>query len=226
MDSKEIRRIFYRDGYRLAHAFLDQDLSAEHLKAAINRLYQSVDELLDSFLERTASDGAPTACKKGCAWCCYQGVFAVSHEFLYLQDHARQHLTEQQRQQVLERARDKSRHTLNKPVEELLQVRMACPFLEKGSCMVYAARPMACRIYLSSSVPSCKKDHDRPTNGKNIPELFEFPLLAGRMLNEGFVAYLKQSGIRSAELPLEQGYSSMVTMGQTMDDWMKGGAST
>jgi hypothetical protein len=79
---------------------------------------------------------------------------------------------------------------------------------------------MACRIYLSFSLSSCKRDHERPTGRKYIPELFEFPLLAGRMLNEGFVAYLKQSGIQSSELPLEQGYSSMVTMGQSMEDWL------
>ena len=116
--------------------------------------------------------------------------------------------------------------TLNLPVEEQLKVRAACPFLKEGRCMVYEARPMACRIYLSSSEPSCKKEHDRPANGKNMPELFEFPLFAGRMLNEGFVAYLKQVGIKSSELPVEQGYSSMVTMGQTMEDWFSEGTSS
>ena len=220
MDSKEIRRIFYRDGYRLAHEYLGQILSADNLRAAITRLYQSVDELLESFLVRSASDGIPAACKKGCAWCCHQAVFAVSHEFLYLQEHIREYLNEEQRQEVLERAREKARLTLSKPSKEQLLLRAACPFLENGSCMVYDARPMACRIYLSSSVSSCKNDHDRPSGGANIPELYEFPLLAGRMLNEGFVAYLKQSGIRSVELPLEQGYSSMMTMGQSMEDWL------
>lgn len=220
MDSKEIRRIFYRDGYRLAHEYLEQGLSAANLKAAIHKLYQSVDELLDSFLERSASEGVPAACKKGCSWCCYQEVFAVTHEFLYLQDYIRENLTEQQQGEALVQAREKTRLTLNKAVEEQLLVREACPFLENGSCMVYGARPMACRIFLSSSVSSCKNDFERPGDGKNIPELFEFPLLAGRMLNEGFVAYLKQSGIRSAELPLEQGYSSMAFMGQRMEDWL------
>ena len=225
MESKEIRRIFYRDGYRLAHSHLDQELNAANIKRAVTELYQAVDELLGSFLDRTASDGAPADCKLGCAWCCYQEVFAVTHEFLYLQDYTLKHLTEKQREGILERAREKVMLTLNLPVEEQLKVRAACPFLEEGSCMVYEARPMACRIYLSSSEPSCKREHDRPANGKNMPELFEFPLLAGRMLNEGFVAYLKQVGIKSSELPLEQAYSSMVTMGQTMEDWLSEGTS-
>jgi len=221
MESKEIRRIFYRDGYRLAHKYLDQELSAANLKKAIGELFKAVDDLLNSFLERSAADGKPAECKEGCSWCCYQEVFAVTHEFLYLKDFVLQHLSEKQREEILERARDKERLTKTLPVEEQLKVRAACPFLEEGSCLIYKARPMACRIFLSSSVLSCKRDHDRPTNGKNIPELFEFPLLAGRMLNEGFVAYLKQVDIRSSELPVEQGYSSMVTMGQTMKEWIK-----
>jgi Fe-S-cluster containining protein len=220
MEKREIRRIFYRDGYRLAHEHLSGELSSRNLKLAISRLYESMDGLLDAFLARTASEGAPAACKKGCAWCCYQEVFAVTHEFLYLREYVFQSLTEEQRNRILERARDKVRQTMNLPLDEQLKVRASCPFLEEDSCMAYAARPMACRIYLSSSLSSCKKAHERPSNGKAIARLFEFPLLAGRMLNEGFVAYLKQSGIQSAELPLEQGYSSMISTGQTMEDWI------
>ena len=213
MESKEIRRIFYRDGYRLAHEHLDAGLSAANLKKAVMELYQAVDDLLHSFLERSAAEGVPAECKKACSWCCYQEVFAVTHEFLYLKEFVLKHLPEKKREQVLEKAREKVMLTMNLPVEEQLKVRAACPFLEDGSCLVYEARPMACRIYLSSSVSSCKRDYDRPAKGKSIPELFEFPLLAGRMLNEGFVAYLKQVGIQSSELPMEQGYSSMESMG-------------
>ena len=221
MDSKAIRRIFYRDGYRLAHSHLGEELTALHLRSAITQLYQAMDDLIDSFLARTASDGKPAQCKKGCAWCCYQEVFAVTHEFLYLQDFILQHFDGELQEKILERAREKVLLTMNLPVEEQLMVRAACPFLENGSCMAYEARPMACRIYLSSSLSSCKRDHDQPAGaGNNIPEVFEFPLLAGRMLNEGFVAYLKQSGIRSSELSMEQGYATMVTMGHNMEDWL------
>jgi Fe-S-cluster containining protein len=220
MELREIRRIFYRDGYRLAHQYLDKELTAANIKLAIAQLYQSVDELLESFLERSATEGTPADCKKGCAWCCHQEVFAVTHEFLFLQDFAKRNLAEKEREGILLRSREKVMLTMDKPVEKQLRVRHACPFLSEGSCMVYEARPMACRIYLSSSVASCKREHDQPGNKKNIPELFEFPLIAGRMLNEGFVAYLKQAGLRTSELPLEQGYSSMATMGQTMEDWV------
>jgi hypothetical protein len=106
-------------------------------------------------------------------------------------------------------------------VEEQLRIRASCPFLEDGSCIAYQARPMACRIYLSASARSCKTEYDQPGNKKNHADLYEFPLTAGRMLNEGFVAFLKDLGLQVAELPIEQGYSSMLTLGQTMEDWIK-----
>lgn len=226
MDQKEIKRIFYRDGYRLAQDNLGMEVTASNLKRAIDQLYLAVDELMASFLERSAVEGVPAECKKGCSWCCYQEVFAVTHEFLYLHEYVLHNFPDRERADMLEKAGEKVKRTMNKTVEEQLKVRFACPFLQDGNCLAYGARPMACRIYLSSSVRSCKMDHDQPGNRSNIPELYEFPLLAGRMLNEGFVAYLKLLGLRTSELPLEQGYAFMVRLGQTMEEWIEGRRAT
>jgi Fe-S-cluster containining protein len=222
MEQKEIKRIFYRDGYRLAQDHLGQEVSASNLLRAIDQLYRSVDELLASFLGRTAAEGVPAHCKKRCSWCCYQEVFAVTHEFLYLREHVLRNLSAKEQADILEKAGEKVKRTMNRTMEERLKVRYACPFLVDGSCLTYGARPMACRIYLSSSVSSCKLEHDQPENGRSMPELFEFPLLAGRMLNEGFVACLKLLGLRTSELPLEQGYASVVRLDQTMEGWIGG----
>ncbi|MCD4670467.1 MAG: hypothetical protein K8S14_08470, partial [Actinomycetia bacterium] len=123
MERKEIERIFYRDGYRLAHQHLDQEITAANLKMAIGQLYQAVDELLEAFLQRSAAEGMPADCKKGCDWCCHQEVFAVSHEFLYLHDYLLHNLSEKVREQILERAREKVMLTMNKSLEERLKVR-------------------------------------------------------------------------------------------------------
>lgn len=220
MDQKEIDRIFYRDGYRLAHAYLDQELSAVQLGEAIRALYSAIDELIEAFLQRAAAENQPVSCKNGCAWCCHQEVFAITHEFLYLNEYVQKHLSEEEKEAVLDRAREKVKLTMNKSVEEQLKIRSACPFLESGSCMVYEARPMACRIYLSASESSCRKEHDHPSDKRSFPGLFDFPLQAGRMMNEGFVAWLKQAGLQVSELPIEQGYSSMLTLGQSMQEWI------
>lgn len=223
MDQKEIDKIFYRDGYRLAGSYLEQELSQVQMTEAIRALYEAMDQLLEAFLQRAEAEGQAVSCRKGCAWCCFQEVFAVTHEFLYLNEYVQNQLSKEEQNLVLVKAREKVKITLNKSVEEQLKIRAACPFLEEGSCLVYKARPMACRIYLSASVASCKKEHDHPSETRTFPGLFDFPLRAGRMMNEGFVAYLKQSGLQVTELPLEQGYSSMATLGQTTKEWIKSG---
>jgi len=220
MDQKEIDKIFYRDGYRMAQRYLDQELSSVQMGEAIRALYSAVDELLEAFLQRAGAEGQPVSCNLGCAWCCYQEVFAITHEFLFLNEYVNKSLSEADRIAVLERAREKVKISMNLTVEEQLKVRSACPFLDSGTCMVYEARPMACRIYLSASEPSCRKEHDHPSDKRSFPGLFDFPLRAGRMMNEGFVAWLKKAGLQVSELPIEQGYSSMLTFGQTMKEWV------
>ncbi len=220
MDHKEIGKIFYRDGYRLANQHLGDGVSVVKLREAIRAKYEAIDGLLQTFLERSGKDGKPAECKKGCAFCCHQPVFAISHEMLYLKDYITQKIAPDKQKGFIDRSREKSLLTLNKTMEEQQRISHPCPFLENASCSVYEARPMACRIYLSSSVNSCKKDFDNPGSDRYKPELYEFPLNAGRMLNEGFVSCLKQLGLLSVELPLEQAYASLVTLDQDFSSWV------
>lgn len=221
MDSKEIDRIFYRDGYRIASQHLDEQVTAAKLQAGIESLQRGVDDLLEAFLRRSADEGKPAACKKGCNWCCHQTVYAVTHEFLHISQYVLKNFPAERRDQSLKRAQERVLLTHNKTLREQSHLKSPCPFLESGSCSIYPARPMACRIYLSSSVRACKREYDDPTNDRVFPDLFEFPLRSGRMLNQGFVAYLKQIGFQSSELPIEQGYSSMLALGQSMEDWIE-----
>ncbi len=220
MDQKEIGKIFYRDGYRLANQHLAEEQSTANLKAAIGAMYEAVDGLLEAFLERAGSDGKPAECKKGCAFCCHQPVFAVTHEMLFLKDFISQNSPRNKQDAFIERSREKSLLTLNKSIEEQQKIKFACPFLENNTCSVYEVRPMACRIYLSSSLKSCEMDFEGTGKLRDKPELYEFPLQAGRMLNEGFVSCLKQLGLQSTELPLEQGYASLVNLDQDFESWI------
>jgi Fe-S-cluster containining protein len=221
MDSKEIDRIFYRDGYRIASQYLEEQVTAQNLVAGIETLHRGVDDLLEAFLRRSADEEKPVVCKKGCNWCCHQAVYAVTHEFLHISQYVHENFTVERRDQCLKRAQEKTLLTHHKSLREQSHLKSPCPFLESGSCSIYSVRPMGCRIYLSSSVRACKREYDDPTNDRVFPDLFEFPLRSGRMLNQGFVAYLKQVGFQSSELPIEQGYSSLLSLGQTMKGWIE-----
>lgn len=220
MDAQEINRIFYRDGYHLAHTHLEDKFTTQHLQAAISQLYAAVDGLLEAFLKRTATEGKPAHCRKGCSWCCHQVVFAVTHEILFIREQLEVNSRRKDLSRFLDLAKKKSETTARKSDEELLRFRSPCPFLSEGICGIYEVRPMACRIYLSSSESACHRDYEDPGDEQHFPELYEFPLRAGRMLNEGFVAYLKQHGLQVSELPIEQGVNHMAGTGMTLEKWI------
>jgi Fe-S-cluster containining protein len=220
MDYKEIEGIFYQDGYRLADSCLAEELNETNLTEAISQLYRVTDELLGSFLERSSVEGRPASCRKGCSWCCHQLVFAVTHEFLYLHQFIMHRTGVSARSRFLDKARAKASRTTGKSLQEQLQVRAPCPFLFEGSCAVYEARPMACRIYLSASEETCRKQHEHPGDERRFADLYEFPLRAGRMLNEGFVANLKNSGLQTSEYPVEQGYLTILDHQLTLASWL------
>lgn len=71
--------------------------------------------------------------------------------------------------------------------------------------LYYEGRPMACRIHLSTKLGTCLEFYHHPENEQNYPALIDFPLRAGRMINEGFMAALKGYGIETDEFRLEEG---------------------
>jgi Fe-S-cluster containining protein len=220
MDYREIDRIFYRDGYRIAHQHMEGSLDGKGLIRAMAILYDSVDRLLESFLSRTEKENRPADCARGCGWCCFQSVYAGTHEILFLKSHIFSEFSAEIAGKLAGKAKAKSREVRKYSEEERRSLRMACPFLESGECRVYEARPVACRIYLSASVDACRKHFEEPDDEQTFPDLFEFPLRSGRMMNEGFIAWLRQNSIMVSEWPLEQGYEEMECNAETPDGWI------
>jgi hypothetical protein len=87
---------------------------------------------------------------------------------------------------------------------DLLNAKYPCPLLENGACIAYQARPMACRIYLSSDVNSCLNFYHKPQSKTSIPALLNLTLRTGQMMNEGFKSALKTSGIKTHEFRIEE----------------------
>jgi Fe-S-cluster containining protein len=224
MESAEIGKIFFDDGYRLADVHIRSILSKETIFQAIRVLYESIDGLLISLCHRSALEGMPVECERGCSWCCHQAVFAVSHEFLYVWEHAIYNLDERLLQRIRQATDNKYSSTKGRSEKELLRLKLPCPFLDRGACTVYTHRPMACRIYLSTSKASCREEFQDPQDEQNIPALLEFPLQAGRMMNEGFVARLREAGLKCGERPLEWGLSEVQNAAPDyIDKWLSGG---
>lgn len=198
-------RIFYSDGYRLAQTTFQQELSKDSLFSAIKELYAAIDGLNDSIIAMAAKQNLNIACSKGCHWCCHQAVFANSYELHFLSERIKVDFPSEELADVIAKANAKYLITSELSDVEILKYKAPCPLLKDDVCSAYAARPMACRIYLSTKLETCLEFFNHPENELNFPALIEFPLRAGRMLNEGFRAALKAQGVETAEFRLEEG---------------------
>lgn len=198
-------RIFYDDGYKLAQTAAEGGITNEKLFSAIEFLYAAIDGLNDSITALAEKQNMKVDCHKGCHWCCHQAVYANSYELHYLSEKVKAVIPKERINKWLEAAELKDTRTSKMNEEEISNYKEACPLLSNGACSVYAVRPMACRIYLSTRLQSCLEYYHHPENKENYPALLELPLQAGRMMNEGFMAALKENGIETAEFRLEEG---------------------
>jgi len=205
----EYDHLFYKDGYELGEqAAREMIQSEEKLFEAIETMYRSIDQLIESLLAMGRRQGVTVDCQKGCSLCCHQPVFANSYELRYLTAYIKKNFSEAEQESVHQLAVEKNNKTSQLKEKEILNYRHPCPLLKDGACTAYPARPLACRIYLSMKVESCNLFFQHPDSKDSYPALLDFPLRAGRMMNEGFFAALKENGIFSNELRLEEGLAN------------------
>lgn len=201
---KKIENAFYTDGFRLGMKVYDAGFNEEEMFAALEEMYASVDSFIDMLNGFAAEQKQPIHCKKGCEWCCHQPVFALQYELDYLNQFIKINFDENQKSELKCKAECKKNALGFKSEKDLLNAKYPCPLLENGACIAYPARPMACRIYLSTNVDSCMAFFRRPENADSIPALMDLPLRAGRMMNEGFKAALKNHGFTAKEFRIEE----------------------
>jgi len=198
-------RIFYSDGYQLAQTAIEKGFTTNSLFLAIESMYSAIDSLNDSIIASAKKQNISVACYNGCHWCCHQAVFANSYELHYLSEQIKANFSPEELNDVISKTEAKLTQTSDLTEDELLKFKSPCPLLVNGSCSAYEARPMACRIYLSTKLETCLEFYNHPENETNYPALIEFPLRAGQMMNEGFRAALKEIGVDTAEFRLENG---------------------
>jgi len=206
MDISEQNRLFYNDGYLMGQRVATKNTKEKiSLQQAVKAMYKSIDQLIDSFLKFSENHKVKPDCKKGCGYCCHQPVFANSYEIEYLGNYIRENFTESQQQEILKRAKEKTNKTGHLSKKELQNFKFPCPLLRNNICIAYPARPLACRIYLSTQLSSCIHFFEDPKDEKEYPQLLDFPLRTGRLMNQGLYQALKENGISAHEYKLEEG---------------------
>jgi Fe-S-cluster containining protein len=219
----EFDATFFADGYKIAKACLQEGLSQNGILNICEHLYYSIDQLMVSFAGHCSRNKLPVACRKGCSSCCHQSVFVLPYEIFFVVHFIEKNLPEEITDEIREATALKSIRTGRMKMQQLLHFKEACPLLDDtGQCSAYIARPMACRIYLSSDVSTCINDLENPDDTKHFPSLYEFPLRAGRMLNEGVCTYLNERKIDPYEWIFESSLNKVFEDSQAFRKWIDG----
>lgn len=203
-NQEQFKKAFYSDGFNLGMEAVQSGLTQDSMFRAIEKMYMAIDNLIDTLTNYAKQQGQSIDCKKGCDWCCHQPIFALSYEMEYLNAFVKNNFDGKSQEEIRLRAERKNNKLKSLSETELLNSKIVCPLLENGSCITYKARPMACRIYISSDVNTCLKFYKNPENKNSIPALLDFPLMAGKMMNEGFKAAIKTGGLTTAEFRIEE----------------------
>jgi hypothetical protein len=140
------------------------------------------------FFETSVKNNTPDGkveCAKGCSLCCNLYVTATAPEVFFVANFIRREYAASL-EQILERVRQSNRDTRYMDDRQRLTSRFPCPLLgPDGACSVYAARPSACRGWVSASLDSCKRaysgesiDIPRPEMWRNIRSAHVFAMEA------------------------------------------------
>ncbi|GJL81846.1 MAG: hypothetical protein DHS20C01_14800 [marine bacterium B5-7] len=119
-------------------------------------LFELIDRLCDAKIE-----SLQPACASGCAWCCQQDVLIAPFEFATIRDAIdNANLT-----QII---RDKLKNRTDEAYIETEGARMPvspCPLLENDRCLIYPARPIACRTQFSMDSGQCHRAYEAARTG-------------------------------------------------------------
>lgn len=137
---------------------------------AMRRAQEGLDERMQERVRQTeATAGALSPCRKGCSHCCRQVVLAHPYEVavvveaLRLLPSAQRHAIAKRLARWLKNVQQLGADPLGVPdgTAAYLRAGIACPLLDPGdgSCLVYAARPVACRTHqvVGSDPQDCKE---------------------------------------------------------------------
>lgn len=201
---ENFEKAFYQDGFDLGMNALNAGGNDSDILNALNEMYKAIDNLISSVYALAQQQKQKIDCKLGCEWCCHQPVFAMTYELDYLQKYLCEYFDEETLSLISENAQKKQDKLKGLKDDELLNAKHPCPLLGEGACMAYEARPIACRIYLSTDVNTCKRFFDKPDDKDNYPALMDMPMRLGRMMNEGFKAALAMGRVDFKEYRIEE----------------------
>lgn len=132
---------------------------------------ERLDKFLSLVVEKARTEGLVPSCSRGCSACCSEPVYAERREAEHAIE-AIKTLPPEEQAAILERLKAWLEKIRGNPilkeeqpnVFEYRKLRLPCPLLNQknGDCLVYANRPMGCRLhYAVGPRQNCEDDEKR-----------------------------------------------------------------
>jgi Fe-S-cluster containining protein len=110
----------------------------------------------------------PTACRAGCAWCCYKSIAVSPLEVLRIVAYLRAALSPVELAEVHERIAHLDDQTRAMSSLQRAHARLPCAFLADQQCSIHQVRPLTCAGWNSVDVNECKADWLAPDSSDEI----------------------------------------------------------
>jgi Fe-S-cluster containining protein len=162
----------------------------------------------------------PTACREGCAWCCYTPVGTAAPEVLRIVAYLRQTLSAEQWDGLCERVRAGADERRLLGIERVRLSALPCPLLVENRCLAYPVRPLTCRGYSSSDARSCELALDH-TRGVRVPIYWPQQRLAAFVL-DGLRVGLENSRLDGELLELTAALRIALEAPDLEERWLSG----
>lgn len=107
-------------------------------------------------------------CRRGCDFCCHLPVETCRAEAARALAYARENLSAEAYRELKHRIREAA-VAYPLPPSRPPSENPRCPFLKDSACLVYPARPLACRGWNSADANACRAAYERGVNEVTVP---------------------------------------------------------
>ncbi len=124
-------------------------------------------ERLDALLA-SLPDTRALACRAKCSWCCYERVACSPLEAIAVATYVQSRLVKRDRASVVSRLDAYADRVSGLDADAKNALRLPCPFLEGGVCVVHKTRPLMCRAWHSYDVEQCRSRKEGTSAGVSV----------------------------------------------------------
>jgi Fe-S-cluster containining protein len=125
-------------------------------RSGMLRLGRAIGRLVDDEIGRAKAESTapPSACRKGCHFCCHLPVETTVPQILVIADHLKRTLPSSEIQDLRKRMDEYEARVAQHPSGKGLAL---CPLNLDGACSVYEVRPTICRSFNSTDAGACER---------------------------------------------------------------------